>query len=144
MLVPSVATREATGSDAERIRELFEASLQQIAGKRGEAAIKSATPDLWSDQHHLGVVEIEGVALGFCAARVANESELIVDWFYVMPDARQVGLGAALMNYVVNFARAKNCQRVTSVALPGDAKTKNFFESFGLKASLLTVGKELS
>ncbi len=44
-----------------------------------------------------------------------------------------------MMNEVVASAKAAGCLGVDAVALPGDRNTKNFFESFGLKARLLVV-----
>ena len=43
------------------------------------------------------------------------------------------------MNLVLDELRAAGCIGIDSRALPGDRETKNFFESFGLKARLLTV-----
>jgi ribosomal protein S18 acetylase RimI-like enzyme len=57
----------------------------------------------------------------------------------VAPEARGVGIGEAMMNLVLGELRAAGCVGVDSRALPGDRETKNFFESFGLKARLLTV-----
>ncbi len=144
MNLPQAVVRSGTSADIDRVKELFALSQGDIVGKRGEQAIVSATPDLWQESSQTSVIEIDGVVLGFCSTRVLNESELVADWFYILPEARRVGLGSMLMQFVVELAKSKGCERISSVALPGDAKTKNFFESFGLKASLLTVGKELS
>ncbi len=65
-------------------------------------------------------------------------SHLIVD-----PEAREVGIGEAMMNLILEEARAMGCVGIDSVALPGDRSTKTFFESFGLKTRLLTVHRHL-
>ncbi len=65
-------------------------------------------------------------------------SHLVVD-----ADARGVGIGEAMMDLILDEARGLGCTGIDSVALPGDRSTKNFFESFGLKARLLTVHRHL-
>jgi GNAT superfamily N-acetyltransferase len=64
--------------------------------------------------------------------------------FLVDAEIRKSGIGEAMMNLVVDLATEQGCIGVDSVALPGDRDTKNFFESFGLKARLLTVHRSLS
>ena len=59
--------------------------------------------------------------------------------FVVDAEARKSGIGEAMMNLIIGEARAAGCIGIDSVALPGDRHTKNFFESFGLKARMLTV-----
>lgn len=61
----------------------------------------------------------------------------------VEPEMRAVGIGEAMMNLLLDRLRAAGCSGVDSWALPGDRHTKNFFESFGLKARLLTVHRRL-
>lgn len=59
--------------------------------------------------------------------------------FAVHPAARGVAIGEAMMNHVVAWLTDQSCIGVDAWALPGDRGTKNFFESFGLKARLLTA-----
>ena len=58
---------------------------------------------------------------------------------HVEPEAREVGLGEELLDAVIAWSRARGCSTLDAVALPGDRHTKNFFETFGMKARLLTV-----
>ena len=62
---------------------------------------------------------------------------------YVMPEARGVGVGEALMEGITDWCRAQACIGIDSIALPGDRATKNFFESFGLVARALRVHRAL-
>jgi len=62
-----------------------------------------------------------------------------LDDLAVDADARGSGIGEAMMNLVLSEMRSAGCIGVDSRALPGDRETKNFFESFGLKARLLVV-----
>lgn len=84
-----------------------------------------------------------GVVLGYGVAvieqlgdgrRLGVLEELATD-----AEARETGIGEAMMDLVVESLQAAGCIGVDSRALPGDRETKNFFESFGLKARLLTV-----
>jgi GNAT superfamily N-acetyltransferase len=63
--------------------------------------------------------------------------------FVVDAEARKAGIGEAMMNLLLELAAAERCVGIDSLALPGDRDTKNFFESFGLKARLLTVHRVL-
>lgn len=61
----------------------------------------------------------------------------------VEPEARAIGAGELLLDSVLAWCNSKNCIGVDSFALPGARETKNFFETFGLKARLLTVHIDL-
>ena len=85
--------------------------------------------------------------MGFAAVRLhtlADGSHLAdIEALYVLPDARGVGLGEALMETVMAWATEVGAAGVDSVALPGDRVTKNFFERFGLTARALQVHRRL-
>lgn len=93
------------------------------------------------------VGEFCDVVFGYGVARVeelADGSQIgRLDALAVVHDARGVGLGEAMMNLILDSLRSVGCVSVDAQALPGDRHTKNFFESFGLKARLLTVNKLL-
>lgn len=78
---------------------------------------------------------------GYMAIEKLNDGSLLarVDDFVVDPEAREVGIGEAMMDRLMGEARARGCVGIDSRALPGDRETKNFFESFGLKARMLVV-----
>jgi len=71
-------------------------------------------------------------------SRVATLEEIAVD-----PAAREIGAGEALLNSAIAWCGEQGCTGVDSYALPGARETKNFFETFGLKARLLTVHLKL-
>jgi len=62
---------------------------------------------------------------------------------YVTPEARQVGVGEVMMDHVVSWCVEHHCVGLDALALPGDRHTKNFFETFGLKARALIVHRSL-
>ncbi len=97
---------------------------------------------------HLIVGEFLGCILGYGLAQIEDlpdGSKLArVHALVVLEAARGIGIGEAMMNLLVEKCSADGCSVIDSLALPGDRHTKNFFESFGLKARLLTVSKQLS
>lgn len=110
----------------------FEASIR--AGlHREDALIVSGTYD--------------GVVFGYSAAEieVLEDGGLLmgVTDFIVEREIRKSGIGEAMMNLLLDEARSRKCLGIDSRALPGDRNTKNFFESFGLKARMLTVHRAL-
>lgn len=90
----------------------------------------------------------DGVVFGYALAvfeQLDDGASLArVEHLIVEPDAREVGIGESLMNAIVDEARSRGCIGIDAVALPGDRETKNFFESFGLKARQLVVHRSLS
>lgn len=83
-----------------------------------------------------GLARVEALDDG---RRLAVVTDLVVE-----PEARRVGIGEAIMTALVDQAQELGCMGVDAWALPGDRETKNFFESFGLKARLLTVHRSLA
>ena len=67
----------------------------------------------------------------------------VLEDFVVDPEARGVGIGEAIMDAVLAWAIDHGCIGIDAMALPGDRETKNFFESFGLKARALVVHRDL-
>ncbi|HEY4377871.1 MAG TPA: GNAT family N-acetyltransferase, partial [Acidimicrobiales bacterium] len=83
-----------------------------------------------------GIVRIESLHDGATVGRVTD--------LYVERDARGVGVGEAIMDALVAFARSRSCVGVDSIALPGDRHTKNFFERFGLTARAIIVHRSFA
>ncbi len=67
----------------------------------------------------------------------------VITDIYVHPDARGVGVGEHLLNAIVSWATGAGCAALDSLALPGNRATKNFFETFGMKARSLVVSRSL-
>ena len=102
---------------------------------------------LLSGPGRLWVGKLDEAALGFVAARPEGLPDgtriATVEALYVLPEARGVGLGEALMEEVLSWATEIGACGVESVALPGDRATKNFFERYGLVARALLVHRRL-
>lgn len=67
----------------------------------------------------------------------------LVDCCYVEPDAREVGVGSALVAALLAWFSERGCGGVDAVALPGDRSTKQLFEAAGLSARLLVLHRPL-
>jgi len=62
---------------------------------------------------------------------------------FVHPEARELGLGDALLAAALDAARAAGCTVLEGTALPGDRETKNLYERAGIKARKIVVSVPL-
>ena len=134
-----------------------EAVLEQIDGRGGyiwsrretstvpyilslEASMASPDEEIW-------VGTLDNAILSYARAKVevlrTGEYLGVVTDIYVTPEARSVGLGEALINVIIEWCQERKCVGIDSMALPGNRETKNFFETFGFKARMLTVHRSL-
>ena len=90
---------------------------------------------------------IDGTAVGYGAARLLllhdGASLARVGDLYVLPEARGVGVGEAIISMLIGWAHERGCIGVDSLALPGDRHTKNFFETHKMVARSITVHRSL-
>lgn len=90
---------------------------------------------------------IDDVVVGYAWARERTLADgrriAVIDDLYVEAGARGVGVGEALMDELVAWARERGCAGIDAVALPGLRETKNFFEESGFTARLLVMHKSL-
>ena len=96
---------------------------------------------------HLIVGTIDGVVVGFGAGEVellrdGSRLGVITDLF-VHPEAREVGVGEAMLDDLVGFFAARSCAAVDALALPGHRATKNFFEEGGFTARAIVMHHRL-
>ena len=101
-----------------------------------------------ADPEMLTVVgEYEGVGVGFAVAALRSSNDgsryVQVTDLFTMADARHVGVGEAMMNLCIAWARSHNAFAIDAAVLPGTRDAKNFFEGFGLTARALTVSLDL-
>lgn len=87
------------------------------------------------------------VVLGVCTARLVEAPGhgtcATIGDLYVHPQAREVGIGAALVDAVVAWATDAGCVGVDATVLPGAREAKNFFEAHGLVARAIVVHRAL-
>lgn len=147
--------RLATEADLDQVDAIASGVAATMQGARGGSLFLATESALGSVRERfgravglasdaLGVVgTYDDVVFGFALVRIetlpGGDRLGVIEALVVDPEARAVGIGAAMMHLVLSELRAAGCVGVDSRALPGDRETKNFFESFGLKARLLTV-----
>jgi GNAT superfamily N-acetyltransferase len=155
---PHEAARTAVLADLPAVVPLASAAAAELRDQKGGTlwwrrerrqgdlgeALRAAVA---AADHEVVVGTLDGTVIGYAVARterLADGGVLgVVEDIYVDPGARAVGVGEALMDHVLAWARDHGCFGVDSLALPGDRATKNFFESFGLVARAIVVHKPL-
>jgi GNAT superfamily N-acetyltransferase len=148
------AARLASINDLDELHRLETLAATLAAPERGGAiflgldARQELLESLLENANATVVVgTIDGVPVGYAVAttEVLVDKTLIaaVSDLFVEPDARQVGVGEALMDLLTEWATARQCIGIDATALPGDRHTKNFFESFGLVARAIQVHRSL-
>ena len=151
-------TREARDDDIGRIAALARGALDELSDSKGgplylrregrpEPVERSLTAAIASDEHHVVVGGIDAATVGYAVVRVEvlrDGARLgVVEDLYVEPEARDVGVGEAMMDDVVGWCRSQGCIGLDALALPGERATKNFFERFGLVARAIVVPRSL-
>lgn len=154
-----VTARLATPDDLPALGQLATEAIEELTPHRGGELWRrqSARPvppdaslsaDLDDDTVDVVVGCIDDVPVGYGVMRaepLQDDSLLgVITDLYTLPGAREVSVGETVMNLLIDHATARGCIGVDSVALPGDRETKNFFESFGLKARQLVVHRSLT
>ena len=147
------AARRAAVEDLVLLRNLARQSHADRLNERGGATLERLEPRPTIDQHRLTddrVLIALGlycdVAFGFAHAAVIDiDGGPIVELYdlFVEPDARGVGIGEALLDCVIEWARTHQALAIDSIVLPGNREGKNFFERFGLVARAIHVYREL-
>jgi GNAT superfamily N-acetyltransferase len=153
--------RDAVPADAGRLDELARDLIASVTGQRGGAELVGPgepTPlgilgartfdELLTDpDRRILVGTLDGVATGVAACRLAVRADGsrtgVLDACYVEPGARGMGLGHLLAEEALRWFRDTGCVGVDGVALPGDRVAKQFFESVGFKARMLTMHRPL-
>jgi L-amino acid N-acyltransferase YncA len=153
--------RPARPEDLATCARILEEARRCGATFRGGPELLAAWPlpaapdpitERWLTQHWSGddrvllVGTIDEVPFGVGAGHVtrrAGERVGVVDCCYVETAARGVGVGTALARALVAWFTASSCRAMDVLALPGDRKTKQLFESQGLSARLLVLRRRL-
>ena len=153
-----VSVRSATEDDLAFVassHRLAHVAIQDARGGELETLLngrQEPIEDSWSlylsaGEQALLIGELDGVSVGYCALEhlqlVDQTSIAMISELWVHPDARGVGVGAALMHHIEATAHEWGARGLDSRALPGDRTTKNFFESFGLVARSIHVHRTL-
>lgn len=152
------ATRPATATDLGDLVAMAEANIAELRAERGgelwartigrrpplEPGLAAALVD---PSRLLVCGTVDGTTVGYASARLDELPDgarlAVLEDLFTLPDAREVGVGEAMMDAVLVWARAEGAIGVDAVALPGMRHSKNFFESFGLVARAIVVHRRL-
>ena len=150
------AVRPAVPEDGPRVEALATELLAWVRSQRGGARLlgppgqpvpaylgHATLEDVLADPRRRVLVgTLEGAVTAVAACHVDEQPDGrwgVLDGCYVEEGARGVGLGHLLASAAFGWLRDEGCAGVDGVALPGDRAAKQFFESAGLKARLLTM-----
>ncbi|MEI8287772.1 MAG: GNAT family N-acetyltransferase [Actinomycetes bacterium] len=89
------------------------------------------------------LAEIGQSIVGYLSYSVQGSSANITS-VHVHAEAREVGIGDALVLFTISECKKANLQWISASAQPGDRDLKNLFERHGLVAQRIIVGKSLS
>jgi GNAT superfamily N-acetyltransferase len=147
------SARRATPADAASLLELEAAARRSVAAQRGGPLllahdVRPFDPGDVADGERLVVLgTIDDVPVGYAVVATSpldGEARLaVLEALFVDPEAREVGVGEAIMELVLDWCTARGVIGLDGVALPGDRATKNFFERFGLTARAIVVHRSL-
>lgn len=152
--------RPAVATDTEAMTALARQAIAELAPNRGgsvwrrrEAHAEPVDEAITSvvagpDPDTLAVVgTVDHTVVGYGIARMEalhdGATLAVVTDLYVEPEARAIGIGEAMMDLLVEWARDVGAIGIDAMALPGDRHTKNFFETFGLTARAIVVHRSL-
>jgi|TARA_B100001079_G_scaffold56320_2_gene47175 GNAT superfamily N-acetyltransferase len=150
--------REASAADCADLEALLAASRGDMTRKRGAevlARLDRSAHDLAARVHEclespevvVAVGTIDGTTVGYGVMRISEVADgnphAVVEELFVDPEARSVGVGEALMEYLIEDAKVRGALWIEALALPGDRATKNFFESQRMVARAIVVHRWL-
>jgi GNAT superfamily N-acetyltransferase len=146
--------RRATSSDVGPLRVLeaeARASLIEARGGRRWLQEHTLIGERWPEQLDAGPVfvaefDLDDGAPGLVVGYLVLDFNLpiaTVEQVYVMPDARELGYGDALLEAATAAAVEAGAHIIEGTALPGDRETKNLYERAGITARLIIVSRPL-
>ena len=146
-----VVARLARSSDAGVLESLEAEARLSLADQRGGpewlAGCAPADAATWARraddaEWHVVVGTIDDVVVAYAVAGT-KQNVATVTHLYVHPEARDVGIGEAMIEELLAWAPSTGAKALEATALPGDRQTKNLFERFGMKARAITVSRRL-
>ena len=146
------SVRKALPTDVGSLRALEDTAFESLSNFRGLTQFLEMSPrigDEWIDivgdtKYRLLVGLSEGVIHGYLLVEIFKPlHKALIKQVFVDSSARQLGLGAMLIEHCEKIARESGCTVLEGLALPGDRDMKNLFERATMSAQLLIVGKNL-
>ena len=149
-----VFTRRASESDCE-VLEVLESEARanldhfrggirlgdefELVGKQWASVIADSSTNTF-------VAGVDETVMGYLVAKLGQTNSgkiATIEQVFVTKDARNIGIGDALVSATIAWAKAESLVALDGFALPGDRETKNLFERSGLVARLITVTTDL-
>lgn len=150
-----IFSRPASSKDLDVLVLLESEARKSLDEFRGADRLASEVPEIggrWLDELNNDAVfilagGIDSVVMGYLVARKAekfNNQVATIEQVFVTHDARNLGVGDALVSSTLAWAQQQKLTALDALALPGDRETKNLYERSGLVARLITVTKKLN
>ena len=148
----------ASAEDLETLKFLREEAISEAKNKRGgevllnletfsDDSLAELSNWLTSPDHRVvtGLFGEAVVAYGILEFSNTNDAQRIasIKEIFVLKEARSVGVGESVINFLIDEAIQHKVVGIDSFALPGDRETKNFFETQGMVARLIHVYRPL-
>lgn len=143
MTIPS--TRVAVVDDFDELDHLEVRARDGVRDQRGGIRLLervAARSGRWADGAITIVVEFERLCVGYLVLIPGDVA--VIEWVYVIDEAREIGCGDALIDAAFQHARSSGARRLEGLALPGDRETKNLYERAGITAKAIVVAIDLS
>jgi len=150
-----IFSRPATEKDVDILALLEKEARKSLNDFRGADRLANEVPEIgdkWLQELNKDAVLVlvggfDSVVTGYLVARKTekeNNQIATIEQVFVTHDARNLGVGDALVSTALSWAREQKLHAIDALALPGDRETKNLYERSGLVARLITVTKKLS
>lgn len=152
------AARPAAMHDLDEIAELIHLAYREVAsGRGGEVLLRrdvrplppedglEAVLDSENSAVMVGTIDSAIVGYGVVTVETLRDGGRlgVIEDLYVRQEAREVGVGQALMAAMVDWSADKGCFAIDALVLPGDRASKNFFEGQGMTTRVLVVHRAL-
>lgn len=140
-----------SGDDLTQLELLEREARAALDGQRGGDRWLAEHPEVgsgWAQRCRDGgvdvvVAHIGDVVVGYLVGVLGDDRIIRVDQVWVTEMARENGFGDALLDLVMERARANGAVAVEGASLPGDRHTKNLYERAGIVARLITTYRDL-
>lgn len=148
-----VRARPATLDDLDGLVDLYRALEREMAGYHPMWAVADALPEPVREALAAALVDpatfvyvgtIDGILFGFVLARsevtaVGDQRIGSVRYIFTDPEAREVGVGEAMLDAALSELRLRGHRLFDAHVLPGHRLVKNFFEAAGFSARSIVM-----
>jgi GNAT superfamily N-acetyltransferase len=145
--------RDAASTDVVILRTLEDFAFVSLNAYRGLTQLLEVSPRIgneWDEmlndtKYRVLVGQSDETIHGYLLVEIFHSlRKALIKQVYVDASARELGLGALMLESCEQIAREAGCTVLEGLALPGDREMKNLFERSSMSAQLLIVGKTLN